>query len=66
MTTPEYQVVSEKTSQQWDRFATINHGLLQAEVDMVVLYKEFTKLEGMLIRITNSIRELRQSEWELE
>ncbi len=62
-TTPEFIVEdSVKMSQQWDLGKITFQMLQDLQVDLVVLSRELSKLEGMSIRIADSIQKCRLRE----
>jgi len=52
--------VNTKTNPKTNRLFHSNQDLLLLEVDLVVLHKEFTRLEDFLQDITRGLREFRQ------
>ncbi len=54
---PEYQL--EETSQQWALSNSSIQDFLALEVDLVVLFRELTKLADMSSRIAQDIRKVR-------
>ncbi len=53
-----YQEVLERMSQQWGPLETIVRDYSQVEVDMVVLFKELTRLVDFCGRIADSMPNL--------
>jgi len=58
--------VSERTYQRWDHSKITFQTLTDLEVELAVLSRELTRLEGLSTRIVSSLHELRLSLQEQE